>query len=128
MAMEVFQPLIAAVTAFGVAVGPAALADTRIVDWIRSRFDQRNRASGDWWLLASAVGGVGMALLFQLNFVGPIVVALPALAGQSPHLVGVWGQVLTGFGIAGFSGYWHEKLDANASAAQASRRAAGVEV
>jgi len=119
--MDTFVPLIAAFTTFLVAVGPAALADTRVVDFLRTRFDKDGTKPKDLWLVASGVVGVGMCLLFQLNFVGPIISAVPSLASQAPHLAGTWGQVLTGLGVMGASGYWHENLDQKSSAAKASR-------
>lgn len=114
--MQIFAPLIAAALAFAIAVGPVAAGVTKAVDFVRNAIDAVTPehpapTKPKWlWQVLAGVFGVGTALLFQLNFIGPIVSAIPALANQSPHLLGVWGQVLTGFGIMGFSGYWHEKM------------------
>lgn len=108
--MEAFAPFLAAFGVFLIAVGPVGIADTKIVDWFRNAFDKDGGGAPWIWSTLAIVVGLVLAIGFQLNFAGPVVAAVPALASASPHLVGVWGQALTGLGIAGASGYWHAKL------------------
>ena len=119
--MNPFDAVAAAFVAFLITVGPSAAGATVVVDTVRSVLNPGKTWPSYVWLLTSLVVGIGIALLFQLNFVGPLVIAVPAIASQADHLIGTWGQVLTGLGIAGASGYWHDMRAVRSAAAAASR-------
>jgi hypothetical protein len=114
-----FEAFAAAIAAFAIAIGPAAKAVQKGIDLIRDAFDDDDSFPKATWVFLALSGGVGMALLFQFNFVIPLAEAVPALARGSSRLLGAWGQVFTGLGIGGFASYWHER-DARASAAARS--------
>lgn len=113
-----FTDVVAAFVAFAIAAGPAAVGLTTAIEWVRGLVLVRFNValSGQTLIPLSFAGGIGTALLFHLNFIGPLIAAVPALSTQ--HLGDVAGQVLTGIGIAGASGYWHTKKSANKAIAK----------
>jgi hypothetical protein len=123
--MSPFAGITAAFLQFLAAVGPGAIAVTLVVDWVRNHVDPTGTKVNKvmWQYLALAVG-IGGALAVQLNMLGPLISAIPALANQSPRFAGVWGQVFTGLGMAGSSTYWHANLALKKSARLANNASA----
>lgn len=110
-----------ALVAFVIAVGPMAITVTKIVDTIRNAFDSGGSAPPVVWNLTAFAVGVGVALLWQFNFVIPLLQAVPALANHTSNLEGIAGQVLTGLGIGAVASGWHEKFDELSSKAKLNR-------
>lgn len=108
------------VTAFLLAIGPASLIVTKLVDTVRNLFDAGNTYPKAVWTILPFVIGVGYALGWQLNFSG-LVPLPPALAETlTPRLTGVAGQVLTGLAFGASAGFWHDLLSLWANKARAA--------
>lgn len=100
------NPAIATITIF-------ALVCTKTVDLLRNLFDPKGRAKPYVWNVVSLAIGMTLAFIWSLN-------ALEGVS-QTPAQ-GIAGQVLTGLGISGAAGGWHELLDALASFGKKARR------
>jgi len=91
--------------AFLLLVGPFAIVVTKLVDLLKRAVDpNQERVPVFIWTLAGLLMGVGVALLWQLDYTD-IIVGLPESIGR---LEGVWGQVFTGLGIGAVAAGWHE--------------------
>lgn len=112
-----------ALIVFIAAVGPMAIFVTKATDFVRNVADKSDTAPKWVWNAVPFALGVGVALLWQFNFIVPVIEAVPALAKGSTRLVGVWGQLLTGLGIGAVASGWHEKFDALSSQAKVDRAA-----
>lgn len=97
--MEIVQ----ATTAF-------ALLITKLVDFIRNAFDQRDAAPKWVWNLVAFGLGIVIAQVWAIN-VFPEVTPLQENTGR----------ILTGLGMAAAGSGWHEILDALSSTAKKAR-------
>ena len=102
-------PAIAWIGALALAFGPGAMGITKIVDIVRGVLDKEDKWPGWVWIVVALIVAIGLSLAFQINIVGGFFKELPAFA-NSDALDGVWGQVLTGLGLAGASSYWHHRM------------------
>jgi hypothetical protein len=110
----------AALAAFLIAVGPAAIVVTKAVDTVRNGVDANDSLPKVTWNILAFVFGVVLALAFQFNMIQPVLDAIPALKTGAEHLTGVWGQVLTGLGIGAVASGWHEKFAQLSNASHSS--------
>jgi hypothetical protein len=103
-------------TAFLVAVGPVAIAITKLVDFVRS-FDKGDTWPKGLWIALALVLGVAMALLTGSNFADLIGGLRPEVADA---LGGTTGEILTGLAVGATASFWHEHLDKTSSEATAA--------
>lgn len=111
---QVFELL----TAVGVAFGPLAMADTKLVDLLRNLLDRSPETQWAKWIWNVAAFAIGLlvCVLFQINVMAPLVEAVPRLSGLD--MSGLPGEVLTGLGVGAFASFWHERMDLISSRAK----------
>lgn len=90
---------------------PMAVLVTKGVDLIRNLFDPKVKAPSWTWNIVAFGIGAGMCIGWQVNPVGSLAHAIPALANGT-RFNGVAGQVLSGLAVGAMGGLWHEKLSA----------------
>lgn len=118
-----FDLIIAALVAALVAIGPLAIATTKVVDLVRNLADRGNRAPAWVWNAVAFAIGIGIAYGWDVNVLGPVAEAIPRLSG-SGFLSGLGGDLLTGVVVGGAAGLWHEKFDQWSAVADANRAVA----
>lgn len=118
-----FDLILAALVAALVAIGPLAIATTKVVDLIRNLVDGGDRAPKWVWNVVSFAVGIAIAYGWDVNVLGPVAEAIPRLSG-SGFLSGLGGDLLTGIVIGGAGGLWHDKFQQWSAAAAASRAVA----
>ena len=91
---------------------------SRIVDWVRTRFDKSNTLPKDWWIGLSVVLGVGFALIAKANLLAEA--AWASSVGVMP------GRVVTGVALGFAAGGSHELLDVLSSLSKMSRAKAAL--
>ena len=102
--------------AFLTAVGPVAIFITKAVDFVRS-FDTNDTWPKGLWIALALLGGVAVALLTGVNFMGLITGLRPEVLEK---LTGTTGEVLTGLAIGATASFWHEQMDKTSSLAKAA--------
>jgi len=112
-----FAPALAALTAALVVAGPVSVAVTKIVDFVRNLVDAPDRLPKWLWGGLALLVGLVLALGWDINLLGGLIQAVPALADSSLG-DGVVGNVLTGLAIGGMASFWHEKMDQWSAAAK----------
>lgn len=102
-------PVIAWAVGLVALFGPGARGITWIVDRIRDTvsFGDDPRFKLLWPAVALVIA-LASCLLFEINVVGAVLADVPRFATSSA-LSGVWGQIVTAIGIAGFSSSWHDR-------------------
>jgi len=115
------QDVFAVLTAVGVAFGPLAIADTKLVDLVRNLLDKNDTWPKFTWIVLAMVLALAVCLLWELNIVEPLVAMVPRLSGVD--VSGVPGEILTGLGVGGFASYWHERMDLASSRADGAASA-----
>jgi hypothetical protein len=115
-------PVIGLLTGIAVAFGPLAIGLTKLVDGVRSVVDRSPETPWpDWvWILVAMAIGIGAALGFEINVADALIKTVPAF-NQTTALEGVWGQVVTGIGMAGMASYWHSNMKLKSSRAAESK-------
>lgn len=118
-------PVFALITGVAVAFGPLAIGVTKLVDGLRLLVDRTPETPwpGWVWIGAAMVISIAACLGFQINVADALIQQIPALNG-STILTGVWGQIVTGVGVAGMASYWHETMALKAAATAAHTAAA----
>lgn len=114
----VFDALTAAFAGLLVFVAAPAAGVTKLVDAVRY-FDKDDTWPKVIWIVLAMVFGVGIALLFLLNGIAPVIQALPRF--QDEVLSDTAGQVLTGIAIGGVASGFHELFDLWSSTAKSRR-------
>jgi hypothetical protein len=113
-----FAPAIAALTAALVVAGPVAVAVTKVVDFVRNLFGDREPSVPGWvWIALAWVVAFAMCFGWNINLANVIVQAVPALA-NSDVLAGSAGTAVTAAGVAGMASFWHDKMAQWAAAHQ----------
>ena len=104
-----FEGIVGALTALLIIAGPIAVTCAKVVDFIRNLADPSKKFPSWVWNLVAMVIGLGIALLWGVNLLEPVVASIPTLADKA-GTQDVMGQVLTGLLIGGMAGFWHDKM------------------
>lgn len=120
-------PVFGLIAGIVVAFGPLAIGLTKLVDGIRAVVDRSPDSPwADWvWILVAMGIGVGAAVGFEINVASALIKTVPAF-NQTSALEGVWGQIVTGVGMAGMASYWHSNMKLKSSKAAESKANADV--
>ena len=95
-------------TAFLITIGPMAIGVTKAVDLVRNAIDKAGTKPKVIWNILAFVFGIALAVLFHYDFAEALVHSVPALS--TTNIAGLAGEILTGIGIGGMAGFWHEPL------------------
>lgn len=124
---DALAPVFGLIAGIVVAFGPLAIGLTKLVDGLRLLVDRTPETPwpGWVWIAVAMVLGIGACLLFEVNVVDSLIQTVPAFSG-STVLDGVWGQVVTGIGMAGMASYWHSNMKLKSSRAAEAKAAAAT--
>jgi hypothetical protein len=93
---------------FAILVSAFSAIVTKLVDLVRTAFD-KNDAVPKWiWIVLALVFGVGIALLYDLDYTE----AIQGLPDKFATASETWSEVLTGLGIGALASGFHELFDA----------------
>jgi hypothetical protein len=107
---DTFGPAAAAVAALIAVAWPLSVAVTKVVDFVRNLFGDKQAMMPSWlWNVVAFAVGIGAALGWGINLLAPVVAQVPALADKA-GTNDVLGQVLTGIVLGAMAGFWHDKM------------------
>jgi len=107
---DVFGPAAAAIAALIAVAWPLSVSVTKVVDFIRNLFGDKQNNMPHWlWNAVAFAVGIGAALGWGINLLAPIIAQVPALADKA-GTNDTLGQILTGIVLGAMAGFWHDKM------------------